>query len=424
MRQYATAGDRPALRAGPYNQAVEMIRSALQLPERIPGAAAPFRAPATQHFGPGAIERVADEAQRLGARRALVISDPGVAGAGIAGRVRDLLEGAGVATSLYAEVEPEPSVASIERALLVAQESAQRGPLDLLVGVGGGSALDSTKGVSLRLANPGPLQQYFGVELVPQTGPPMILIPTTAGTGSEVTPNAIFDDTERRLKAGIVSHRLLASAALVDPDLTLGLPPAVTAASGLDALTHAMESYVAVKATPHTDLYALEATRLIGANLGAAVARGGHREARYGQMLGSFFAGIAITNAGTGLCHAMAYPLGSAYHVPHGMANALLLPAVLEYNMSADLPKFARLGAALGEPVEGRSLRQAAAGAVAAVRALSREVGLPGGLREVGVPESALEGFVQGALSAARLIDNNPRRPTPEDVLAVYRQSY
>ena len=172
----------------------------------------------------------------------------------------------------------------------------------------------------------------------------------------------------------------------------------MTAASGLDALTHAMESYVAVKATPHTDLYALEATRLIGANLGTAVGRGGHREARYGQMLGSFFAGIAITNAGTGLCHAMAYPLGSAYHVPHGMANALLLPAVLEYNMSADLPKFARLAGALGEPVEGRSLRQAAAGAAAAVRALSREVGLPAGLREVGVPESALEGSSGGPL--------------------------
>ena len=365
-----------------------MIRSALQLPERIPGGAAPFRAPSTQHFGPGAVERVADEAGRLGARRALVISDPGVEQAGIAGRVRDLLEGAGVATALYAEVEPEPSVASIERALQVlqelqgAQETSRKGPIDLLVGVGGGSALDSTKGVSLRLANPGPLQQYFGVELVPQTGPPMILIPTTAGTGSEVTPNAIFDDTERRLKAGIVSHRLLASAALVDPDLTLGLPPGVTAASGLDALTHAMESYVAVKATPHTDLYALEATRLIGANLGTAVARGGHREARYGQMLGSFFAGIAITNAGTGLCHAMAYPLGSAYHVPHGMANALLLPAVLEYNMSADLPKFARLAGALGEPVEGRSLRQAAAGAAA------RAGPLPGG----GAPRGAAGG--------------------------------
>jgi alcohol dehydrogenase len=185
-----------------------------------------------------------------------------------------------------------------------------------------------------------------------------------------------------------------------------------------------MESYVAVKAAPHTDLYAFEATRLIGANLRGAVARGGDAVARYGQMLGSYFAGIAITNAGTGLCHAMAYPLGSAYHVPHGMANALLLPAVLEYNMAADLPKFAWLAAALGEPVEGRPPRQAAAGAAEAVRALSRDVGLPAGLREVGVPEEALEGFVEGALSAARLVDNNPRRPTPEAVLAIYRQSY
>ena len=252
----------------------------------------------------------------------------------------------------------------------------------------------------------------------------MILVPTTAGTGSEVTPNAIFDDPGRKLKAGIVSLKLLAETAIVDPDLTVGVPPAVTAAAGLDALTHAMESYVAVKATPHTDLYALEATRLIGANLRAAVARGTDRAARYGQMLGSFFAGIAITNAGTGLCHAMAYPLGSAYHVPHGMANALLLPAVLEYNQPADLPKFARLAEALGEPVAGLSLRSAAERAAQAVRALAQDVGLPTGQREVGVPESALEGFVDGALSAARLVDNNPRRPTPEAVLALYRASY
>jgi alcohol dehydrogenase len=400
---------------------------ASQVPERIPDAVFPFRAPATQHFGRGAVERVGEEAGRLGARRALVITDPGVAKAGIAGRVRDLLAGAGIATGLYEDVEPEPSVASVERAFEVARGGAPGGAdgaYELLVGVGGGSALDTAKGVSLRLANPGPLQRYFGVELVPATGLPMILIPTTAGTGSEVTPNAIFDDPERRLKAGIVSHRLLADVAVVDPDLTLGLPPGVTAASGLDALTHAMESYVAVKATPHTDLYAFEATRLIGANLRGAVARAGDAVARYGQMLGSYFAGIAITNAGTGLCHAMAYPLGSAYHVPHGMANALLLPAVLEYNMAADLPKFARLAAALGEPVEGRPLRQAAAGAAEAVRAFSRDVGLPAGLREVGVPEEALEGFVEGALSAARLIDNNPRRPTPEAVLEIYRRSY
>jgi alcohol dehydrogenase len=402
-----------------------MIMRALQVPGRIPEAVYPFRAPETQYFGRGAVERVADEAKRLGAGRVLVVSDPGVARAGIAARVRDLLEGAGVATGLYTDVEPEPSIASVERAFEVAKRGAgDGGTYDLLVGVGGGSALDTTKGVSLRLANPGPLQQYFGVELVPATGAPTILIPTTAGTGSEVTPNAIFDDAERRLKAGIVSHRLLAAVAIVDPDLTLGLPPGVTAASGLDALTHAMESYVAVKATPHTDLYALEATRLIGANLRTAVGRGGDAAARYGQMLGSFFAGIAITNAGTGLCHAMAYPLGSAYHVPHGMANALLLPAVLEYNMTADLPKFAALAAALGEPVAERSLRQAAAGAAEAVRALSRDVGLPAGLREVGVPEAALEGFVQGTLSAARLVDNNPRRPTPEAVLELYRRSY
>ena len=186
-----------------------------------------------------------------------------------------------------------------------------------------------------------------------------------------------------------------------------------------------MESYVAVKATPHTDLYALEATRLIGANLRTAVGRGSDTAARYGQMLGSFFAGIAITNAGTGLCHAMAYPLGSAYHVPHGMANALLLPAVLEYNMSADLPKFAALAAALGEPVSERSLRQAAAGAPPRRCGPSpRTSASPPGCARWAFRSAALEGFVQGTLSAARLVDNNPRKPTPEAVLGLYRQSF
>ncbi len=396
----------------------------MHLPERIPDTVAPFRAPPSQLFGCGAVARAGEEARRLGATRALIISDPGVVKAGIAERVREALEGAGIATGLYDQVEPEPSVASVERALAALQAGGHGGAYDLLVGVGGGSAMDTAKGVSLRSANPGPLQRYFGVELVPQRGLPMIQIPTTAGTGAEITPNAIFDDTERRLKAGIVSAHLFAAAAIVDPDLTIGLPPPVMAASGLDALTHAIESYVAVRATPHTDLYALEAVRLIGASLRAAATRGADRAARYGQMLGSYYAGLAITNAGTGLCHAMAYPLGSAYHVPHGIANALLLPAVLEFNLPSDLPKFARLAAALGEPVEGRSAREAARLAVEAVRALARDVGLPAGLREVGVPEDALPGFVEGALSATRLIENNPRRPTPEAVLAAYRASY
>ncbi|HET7770922.1 MAG TPA: iron-containing alcohol dehydrogenase [Chloroflexota bacterium] len=380
----------------------------------------PFRVPQTQLFGAGAIEQIGAEADRLGLKKTLVVTDPGVAKAGVADRVRQLLEGAGVATQVYDQAESEPSVASVERAAA----AAAGGDFDGIVGVGGGSALDTAKGVSLRTANDGPLQRFFGVELVPATGLPMILVPTTAGTGSEATPNAIFDDTERKLKAGIVSHRLFAQVAIVDPDLTIAAPPGVTAAAGMDALTHAIESYVALKATPHTDLYALEAIRLIAAHLRAAVARGTDRAARAGQARGSLYAGISITNAGTGLCHAMAYPLGSAFHVPHGLANALLLPAVLEYNLVADLPKMARVAAAMGEPIEGLSERAAAELAVEAVRQLSRDVGLPGGLREVGVPESALEGFVEGTLSAQRLITNNPRVPSAAAVLEVYRAAY
>ena len=194
--------------------------------------------------------------------------------------------------------------------------------------------------------------------------------------------------------------------------------------SAQHSLTHAIESYVAVRATPHTDLYALEAIRLIAANLRGAVARGSDRASRYGQALGSFYAGISITNAGTGLCHAMAYPLGSAYHVPHGMANALLLPAVLEYNMPGDLSKMARVAQAMGEPLDGRSDREAARMGVDSVRQLCKDVGLPAGLRDVGVPEDALPGFVEGALSAQRLITNNPRVPDQAAVLRIYRESF
>ena len=391
----------------------------------LPPIDRPFTQPVTLRlppvtFGAGSVGQVAEEARRVAASRVLVVTDPGVASSGVAGHVRDLLEAAGIATGVYDRVPAEPSVASVE----VAFEAWRAGNYDAVVGVGGGSSLDTAKGISIRTANDGPVSRYFGVEQLPARGVPYILLPTTAGTGSEVTPSAIFDDTDRQLKAGIVSSRLMAAAAIVDPDLTISCPPHVTAAAGLDALTHALEAYVAVKANPMSDLYALEAVRLVGQHLRGAVARGTDRVARSGQLLASLYGGVTIVAAGTGLCHAMAYPLGSAYHVPHGVANALLLPAVMAYNLPADLTKFARLAEALGESVSGLSLRAAAERSVEAVRQLSRDVGLPGGLRAVGVPESALEGFVPGALSAARLITNNPRVPTAEGVLHAYRESW
>ena len=376
-------------------------------------------------FGPGAVVQVPIEIGRLGARRVLLVTDPGVSASGVAGRVRDLIEASGVITGIYDRVPPEPSVASVEVAFDAWKAGApDGGSYDAVIGVGGGSALDTAKGVSIRTANDGPVSKYFGVEVLPARGVPYVLVPTTAGTGSEMTPSAIFDDTDRQLKAGIVSSRLMAAAAIVDPDLTISCPAHVTAAAGLDALTHALEAYVAVKANPISDLYALEAVRLVGMHLRGSVSRGSDRVARTGQLLASMYGGITIVAAGTGLCHAMAYPLGSAYKVPHGMANALLLPAVMAYNIPGDVAKFARLAEALGEPVAGLSLREAADRSVEAVRRLSRDVGMPSGLRDVGVPEEALEGFVQGALSASRLITNNPRVPTASGVLEVYRASW
>jgi alcohol dehydrogenase len=380
----------------------------------------PFRVPPVMHFGVGAVSRVGEEARRLRAERVLLIADSGVARAGVAERVKQGLNDAGIEVEVYSDIAGEPTLQSVEACVAIARANRY----DLLIGLGGGSAMDTAKACSLLLGNPGPISEYFGVERVPARGTPIILIPTTAGTASEVSPGTIVADTERELKIGVVSQHLIADVAIVDPELTLGVPPAVTAATGMDALTHAVESYLARKATPHTRMYSLEATRHIGAHLRQAVWNGGDVESRYYMSLGSFLAGFPMVNAGTGLVHAMAYPLGGQFHITHGVANALLLPHVMEFNLPAAVPQFAVLAEALGEPIVGLSPRAAAEMLVAAIRELSADVGIPQRLRDLAVPESALEGMVPGALSATRLTENNCRLATPEDCLNIYRQAW
>jgi len=386
----------------------------------LPTQVYPFRAPAVSYVGLGAVQKAGEEARRLRATQAVVITDPGLVKAGVADEVKSILVKAGIPTEIYSEVETEPSIESVERCF----EVVKAGGYDLLVGLGGGSSMDTAKGCSLLSANPGSIRDYFGVDKVQKKGLPTILIATTSGTAAELTPNAIFADKEKQLKAGVVSPLIMADVAIVDPLLTLSVPPYVTAFTGMDALTHAVESYTAIKATHHTDLYALESIRLIAANLRTAVANGSNVEARYYMALGSYLAGFSLTNAGAGAVHAMAYPLGSQYHVPHGVANAVLLPYVLEFNILGDLPKFARIAEAMGEDVIGLSPRAAAERAVEAIRQLSADIGIPQRLRDLGVKQESLAGFVPGTMSATRLIDNNPRRITADDVLAIFQKAW
>ena len=387
----------------------------------LPTQVLPFRLPGVIYFGMDAVQKVADEAVRFKAKRPIIICDPGVAKAGIAEQIQKIVEGKlGIAADVYADVEPEPRIESLEQCA----EAVKKGGYDLLIGVGGGSSMDTTKGVSVLVGNGGSIRDYFGIDKVPQKGLPYILVATTAGTGAEISNNAVFLDTEQKLKIGTVSQYCLADVAIVDPMLTVSMPPAVTAATGMDALTHAIESYTAVKATPLTELWSLESIRLIAGSLRTAVTRGSDLKARYDMALGSLTAGIALANASAGSVHALAYPLGGTYRVPHGVSNALMMPYVLEYNAIADLPKFAKIAEAMGECVQGLCPREAAFKAVDAVRKLSQDVGIPQRMRDVGVPEEAIEAFVPGAMATTRLMDNNPRKLTEKEVLEIYRKAW
>jgi alcohol dehydrogenase len=248
-------------------------------------------------------------------------------------------------------------------------------------------------------------------------------MPTTSGTGAEITPNALFYVPAAREKKAIVSPHIIPDVALVDPLLTVTAPPAVTAATGLDALSHAVESYTSMNASPLTDLYGLEAVRLIGAHLRTVVANGSDLAAREGMALASLYAGIGIGNAGTNIVHALAYPLQGQHRVTHGVANSLLLPYGMEFNALSNLSKFASVAEALGEPVAGLSPRAAAARSAEACRLLSEDIGIPQKLREVGIKAEHIEALVEGAMRMTRLLANNPRQVRPEDALAIFEKA-
>lgn len=379
----------------------------------------PFRLPEVVYLGRGALDNLSSEVQKLGARKVLLITDAGVKAANLDKQVVDAIAEGGAEVDIFTEVEAEPSTGTVDRVGNLVREKGYQ----LLVGLGGGSPMDVTKGASILAANEGSIKDYAGIELVPQKGIPTVLIPTTSGTGSEVTPNAIFAFKEEQVKKGIVSRYLLPKVAIVDPALTLSCPAHITAATGVDALVHAIESFTALKATPHTDMYALEAIRLIAENLRTAVFNGNDVEAREKMAMGSFFAGVSLANAGVGAVHALAYPLGGKFHVSHGVSNALLLPRVMEFNCMGNLGKFAQVAEAMGEPVEGKSCREAAMLAVKAVKELVADVGIPQSLREVGVAEEDIEFLTESAEQQTRLLTNNPRVMTAKEIETIYRNT-
>lgn len=370
-------------------------------------------------MGPGAINLAPAELKRLGAGKVMVVTDPGLMSTGMVERLEKILSDEGLQVSLFAKVEPDPRYEIAASAAEVAQAAGA----EALVGIGGGSSLDIAKVASVLLTNPGPVAQFFGTDLIPSPGLPLLAIPTTAGTGSEVTPIAILSDEHEKLKKGIVSSYLFPAVALLDPELTLGLPPQVTVATGMDALIHAVESFTSVNATTITDMQAVQAMKIIFNNIRVAYCSGENLAARAAMLEGALLAGIAFANAGVTAVHAFAYPIGAEYHIPHGVANSIMLNPVMEFNMLGNLPKFAQMAAIFGQPVDGLSERDAALQALRALKDLSADLNVPAHLTEFGVKEQDIPDLAEGVMKVTRLLANNPRKMTLKDAVAIYQKA-
>ncbi len=300
-------------------------------------------------MGYDAIQELPAQVKALEGTKPLLVTDPGLVKAGICSKVELLLKENQIQYTLYSEVEADPRIEVVFSAL----ELAKSNQCDLVIGLGGGSSLDIGKMVAVMMRNDAPIANLIGIGNIPKPGLPTIMIPTTAGTGSEVTPIVVLSDKAEQLKKGVVSDFLYPDVALVDPLLMVSLPSFITAYTGIDALTHAIEAYTNKFAQPFIDTFALKAIELISRNLPEAVKNGTNEEARYNMALGSLYGGMCLGAVNTAAVHALAYPLGGMFDVPHGVANSLLLPYVIEFNLESNLEKYARIAEALGEDISG-----------------------------------------------------------------------
>lgn len=364
-------------------------------------------------------DKIASEAAAFGAKKIFLVCGPNLTRIGVAQKTVDTLRAGGFEVEMFNEVEPDPSVQTAVRAA----EKARAFGAECVIGVGGGSSLDMAKVCAVLMTNHEDPKSLFGVEKICKAGVPLILVPTSAGTGSEVTDIAILSDLEAKLKVGIASRYLIPQSVILDTELTLSLPKGPTAASGLDALIHAMEAYTSVNATPLTDNFAERAIRLIAPNLRTAWARGDRVEAREAMLVGSFYAGIAFCNAGVTAVHAFAYPIGAEYHIPHGVANSIMLIPVFRFNLIGNLPRFARLAEFLGLDTQGLSLKDAAEKAMCFLEDLIDDVQVSRRLRDYGVKEADIPLLAEGALKAGRLLANNPRTMTLDDARAIFEHA-
>ncbi|HTG82335.1 MAG TPA: iron-containing alcohol dehydrogenase [Geobacteraceae bacterium] len=375
-----------------------------------------FFIPTVSLMGVGCSKETGAQAKALGATNLLIVTDAGLSKMGVADKIKEQLVEAGLKAVIFDGAEPNPTDKNVHDGVKVYQDNT----CDGIVSLGGGSSHDCAKGVGLVIGNGGNIRDFEGVNKSTKSMPPFLAINTTAGTASEMTRFCIITNTDTHVKMAIVDWRCTPNIAINDPVLMVGKPPALTAATGMDALTHAVEAYVSTIATPITDACALQAIKLIADYLQPAVANGQNLEARDKMAYAEYLAGMAFNNASLGYVHSMAHQLGGFYNLPHGVCNAILLPAVCEFNVIACPKRFADVAVAMGEDITGLAPIDAAQKGIDAIRKLSNSIGIPAGLKELNVKETDLKVMSENAKKDACQL-TNPRTATLEQVIDIFK---
>ena len=371
------------------------------------------------YFGAGARKELPEVLNRMGLKKALVCSDKGLIKVGTTKMVTDVLDGISFPYEIYSEIKPNPTVTNVKQGVEVFKASGA----DCIIAIGGGSSMDTAKGIGIVANNPefADIVSLEGCAPTKNKSVPIIALPTTAGTGAEVTINYVIIDEERQAKMVCVDPNDIPAVAIVDPELMYSLPKGLTAATGMDALTHAIEGYITKGAWIMSDMYELQAIKMIAENLPIAVEEPQNPVGREGMALAQYIAAQAFSNVGLGLVHGMAHPMGSLHDVPHGVANALLLPTIMEFNMPTRIEKYGIIAQHMGVDTTGMSAEEAAQAAVDAVRALSVKVGIPQHLSDLGITEEHIPALAEQALADV-CTPGNPREVTLDDIVALYKK--
>ena len=375
----------------------------------------------TSYFGAGSRKVIADEVAKRGYKKALVVTDKDLVKFGVAAQVTDVLKAAGIPFEMFDEVKPNPTVKNVKNGIAAFKAAGA----DFIVAIGGGSSMDTSKAVGIIINNPefADVTSLEGVANTKKKSVPVIALPTTAGTAAEVTINYVITDEENVKKMVCVDPNDIPTLAIIDPELMLSMPRGLTAATGMDALTHAIEGLITLGAWEMSDMFEIKAIEMIAKWLPKAVENPSDIEARDGMATAQYIAGMAFSNVGLGLVHGMAHPLGAYYDIPHGVANALLLPFVMEYNKEAAKAKYRTIAEAMGVDTSAMDDDQAAQAAVDAVKALAVKVRIPQHLSELGVPESGLPTLAQAAFNDV-CTPGNPRKAVVEEILEVYKKAF